>query len=286
MYAPVSGEADTTAEIRACNHRAVLLVASLCALFVLSTTVYCYVYALYLSGTPRGNLWDTFRCVSIDWLAWTLIAPLLASKAVKEDISTRSGIMAIVGLLVAAAITLGAARVTMEYALNGDPLLPTLVYFVPRYLFVSASFIGAGVFYVFRYATALEIDQLKKLQNVPPPTAEYFRSESESGRTFVAFKGTHRIIVRCCDIICITASGNYLELETPQGVYLMRSTMKSIEAQLNCGRFVRVHRSHIVNLEHLEKVSRPQLEAKLINGKAIKIGKKYIHTLPHFASQT
>jgi two-component system LytT family response regulator len=52
----------------------------------------------------------------------------------------------------------------------------------------------------------------------------------------------------------IDVSGNYARLHTPAGVYLMRETLKQLEQRLDPERFVRVHRSTIVNLERITSV--------------------------------
>lgn len=268
--------------IDSCKRTAVLLVTSLCIIFVLVTALYCYVYALYAHGGSQESLWSIFSCVSIDWLAWVLIAPALTHLAVKQDVATRAGIIAIVRLLVLATMGLGAARMSVEYALNGDPLAPTLIYFMPRYLFVTAAMIGAGVFYVFWHSTVLEIQQLKQQQ--PDTTADpNTPSHAKCPQPLVVSKGNCRVVIHCADVVSVTASGNYLEFDTPQDTYLMRNTMKAIEAQLDGANFVRIHRSHMVNLTHLDSVSSARLEANLSNGKVLKIGKKYAGLLPHFA---
>lgn len=52
----------------------------------------------------------------------------------------------------------------------------------------------------------------------------------------------------------IDASGNYARLHTAAGVHLMRETLKQLELRLDPERFVRIHRSLIVNLERITAV--------------------------------
>jgi len=47
----------------------------------------------------------------------------------------------------------------------------------------------------------------------------------------------------------LQASGNYVNLHVRGRDYPLRTTMASIESQLDPARFVRVHRSYIVNLD-------------------------------------
>lgn len=52
----------------------------------------------------------------------------------------------------------------------------------------------------------------------------------------------------------IDASGNYARLHTASGIHLLRETLKQLEQRLDPDRFVRIHRSLIVNLERITSV--------------------------------
>ncbi|MEO0421763.1 MAG: LytTR family DNA-binding domain-containing protein [Pseudomonadota bacterium] len=49
----------------------------------------------------------------------------------------------------------------------------------------------------------------------------------------------------------IEAAGNYVILHTGEGNFMMRSTLKALEARLEGAAFLRVHRSAIVNLDQV-----------------------------------
>jgi two-component system LytT family response regulator len=51
------------------------------------------------------------------------------------------------------------------------------------------------------------------------------------------------------EVTWLEAYGNYVRFHTPQEVYTVRGTLSSFEGQLDPGRFVRIHRSVIVNRE-------------------------------------
>ena len=61
-------------------------------------------------------------------------------------------------------------------------------------------------------------------------------------------------LVKTADIVHISADRNYVRLCTSSGAYAMRETMKGIQERLDPATFRRIHRSHIVNLDHLSKV--------------------------------
>ena len=84
--------------------------------------------------------------------------------------------------------------------------------------------------------------------------------------------------VKYTDILTIESGGNYVYIHTNEQVLPMRSTMAEIEKQLGLSDFIRVHRSYIVNLNHilrLKKQSTDSNELTLNSGKSIPVSKKY-----------
>jgi two-component system, LytTR family, response regulator len=60
--------------------------------------------------------------------------------------------------------------------------------------------------------------------------------------------------VQTCDIVTITGAQDYSEVAMiDQSVHLVRMTLGEFEERLDRNRFLRVHRSAIVNLDHLER---------------------------------
>jgi two-component system, LytTR family, response regulator len=57
--------------------------------------------------------------------------------------------------------------------------------------------------------------------------------------------------VRTDDVDWIDAEGNYVRLHVGGRTHLVRDTMKAVESQLDPDRFVRVHRSAIVNVDRI-----------------------------------
>lgn len=50
------------------------------------------------------------------------------------------------------------------------------------------------------------------------------------------------------------AAGNYVNLRVRGHDYPLRSTMATLQAQLDPERFARIHRSYLVNLERVESI--------------------------------
>ena len=66
-----------------------------------------------------------------------------------------------------------------------------------------------------------------------------------SGRVF---------FVRTEEIDWVEASGNYVKIHTKSDAHLLRESMKNMEAKLDPKTFVRIHRSAIVNIDHIKEL--------------------------------
>ena len=79
-------------------------------------------------------------------------------------------------------------------------------------------------------------------------------------------------LIAVADIYWIEAAGNYICLQLDASQHMMRETMKSLEARLDPARFVRIHRSAIVNadrISHLEPIEHGEYLVTMRNGKAL-----------------
>jgi two-component system, LytTR family, response regulator len=71
----------------------------------------------------------------------------------------------------------------------------------------------------------------------------------------VLVKSADRIYaVRLEEVDYIEAAGHYLELHTGTSTHLVRESLTSIESRLDASRFVRIHRSTIVNLDRIREL--------------------------------
>ena len=84
--------------------------------------------------------------------------------------------------------------------------------------------------------------QLAALVGPPPPEPAGFR------RLAVRNNG-HVLFLAPAEIEWIEAAGNYVRLNAAGESHLLRETMSGVEAKLPRERFLRIHRSAIVNLE-------------------------------------
>lgn len=71
---------------------------------------------------------------------------------------------------------------------------------------------------------------------------------------FVARRGSKHYFVKVAEIDWIEAVGNYVRLQTGDKSHLIRETMKGVEATLDPGEFVRIHRSALVAVDRIRSI--------------------------------
>jgi hypothetical protein len=76
----------------------------------------------------------------------------------------------------------------------------------------------------------------------------------ERPERFLVRKLGREFLLNAREIEWLQASGNYVNLRVRGRDYPLRSTMAAIEERLDPARFVRVHRSYLVNLDYLAEI--------------------------------
>ncbi|MDX1490828.1 MAG: LytTR family DNA-binding domain-containing protein [Pseudohongiellaceae bacterium] len=97
--------------------------------------------------------------------------------------------------------------------------------------------------------------------------------------------GSSTTFVPIRDIDWIDAAGDYMCVHVKGQTHIMRTTMKELEAQLDPSVFQRVHRSTIVNLHRVEKVSshiNGEFHLTLSCGSSLKMSRSYKDKVKHF----
>ena len=68
-------------------------------------------------------------------------------------------------------------------------------------------------------------------------------------------KNTGRmLLIKTKEVDWIEAAGNYVKLHIGQSAYMLRETMKKLEHKLNPEKFVRIHRSTLVNIDRITEL--------------------------------
>ncbi len=84
--------------------------------------------------------------------------------------------------------------------------------------------------------------------------------------------------LRTEEIDWVDAAGNYVRLNASGSTYLMRETMSNLEKRLDPQRFMRIHRSTIVNIERIREIRPLQHGEHLVildSGQRLTISRSY-----------
>ncbi len=123
--------------------------------------------------------------------------------------------------------------------------------------------------------SATAIDEMLEDKDADSAHADRLAIKDGSSITFVSI----------LDIDWIDAAGDYMCVHVKGETHIMRTTMKELEARLDPSIFQRVHRSTIVNLQRVEKVSshiNGEFHLTLSCGTSLKMSRSYKEKVKHF----
>jgi two-component system LytT family response regulator len=126
-----------------------------------------------------------------------------------------------------------------------------------------------------------------RLAKVPAMPERLIALMTDYERAAPATRGLRRVVVRSAgrvvfldtaEIDWIEAADYYVQIHVGKQSYLHRQSMQSLEEQLDPQRFLRIHRSAIVNVgrvRELRRKGRRELLAILDGGQALKVGRSH-----------
>ncbi len=78
---------------------------------------------------------------------------------------------------------------------------------------------------------------------------------AESADRVVLKTGNDLHFIRTADIIWVESQADFVKVHTTGASQLVRETLQNLEQRVPAARFLRIHRSSLVNLEHVKKVT-------------------------------
>jgi two-component system, LytTR family, response regulator len=117
---------------------------------------------------------------------------------------------------------------------------------------------------------------------------------TDVGKNKERSKGFDRLVIRSSgriiflntqEVDWIEAAANYVRIHTGSESYLFRETMASLEARLDPRRFMRIHRSTIVNVEKIRELhpcNNGEYIVVLRSGKELSLSRSFRHRLQQF----
>jgi len=86
------------------------------------------------------------------------------------------------------------------------------------------------------------------------------------------------VLLKADDVDWIEAAANYIRFHVRQDVYVMRGTFAALEQTLDPARFVRIHRSTIVNVDRVKEI-KPEwhgdFDVVLTSGTSLRMSRNY-----------
>ncbi len=116
-----------------------------------------------------------------------------------------------------------------------------------------------------RFEKALERAKQRLGQKTPDPTelAQAARPPEQYLQRIVVKDGAAVHVIPVDKLDYAEAQDDYVALKSEKKSYLKQQTISSLETMLDPARFIRIHRSHIVNLERVAKIEAYTKDSKL-----------------------
>ncbi|SDK85506.1 two-component system, LytT family, response regulator [Catalinimonas alkaloidigena] len=119
----------------------------------------------------------------------------------------------------------------------------------------------------------------KLVQATAPSVKETLLADREEETRRMVIKADGRVhFVPLDDIIWIEAYDYYVKIHVARRFFLLRESMKRLDARLPDHQFVRIHKSSIVNvrfLQRLDPLANSEYEAVLTTGETLKVSRHY-----------
>jgi len=135
----------------------------------------------------------------------------------------------------------------------------------------------------FRVAINRSLEQLENPQLDLNALITTFQSANQSfPEHFIVQKSNKMVNVPVKDIMYFEASGDYTVLHTTEDEYLSSKTLTSWGNLLDPNTFVRIHRSTIINFNHLSEVEKHfkgGLIVTMKNGKHLPVSRTYVSNI-------
>lgn len=104
-------------------------------------------------------------------------------------------------------------------------------------------------------------------------TLELYKSKNLISTKSIEIKDGHfNVKIKHLDILWIKSENIYMEIKTLQKTYLIRNSLEKFLKKIDDENFIRVHRSYVVNLQHIKAINRVQV---VINDFKLPISRKH-----------
>lgn len=114
----------------------------------------------------------------------------------------------------------------------------------------------------------------KRLQSLPKEN----KKQSFINSILISDNNNKKLLLQVNNILYFSANSPYINVYDSSKKYLYTETLKSLETQLDNNQFVRIHKSHIVNIYHISSIQSRQngdYDITLSNSTILRVSRNY-----------
>jgi two-component system LytT family response regulator len=130
-------------------------------------------------------------------------------------------------------------------------------------------------------STSFELGGASDLSSRLLSLLQQVRTETHLDRLVIK-SGGRVLFLKADEVDWIEAAGNYVRLHVARETFLLRETVTAIERKLDPRKFVRIHRSTVVNLERIKELQplfHGDHQVTLIDGNRLTLSRSYRENL-------
>lgn len=247
--------------------------------FMVLLTSYCMLYEVIINDRS-ANLSGSFSHVFKNWGVWLLTTPVIFAALRKYSTKWHDRAAEFVAFVAIIVFISAAVPVAIDLLTHARDAATSLMIFLPRYVAVM------GIVYLVWHVFLRDRTVTTETIETSPPTIEAAPEIApEPPATLLVSKGADQCLIQISRIECVSAAGNYVEIIERGQRYLMRTTLKQVEDLLPAGDFIRIHRSHLVRQDEIERIkSQPSGNGtvQLRGGQVLPMSKKHKQALHRY----
>jgi hypothetical protein len=274
--------------------------------YIALLTSYCSLYNAVVADMP-ADVPGTFFYVLREWAIWWFLTPLALKALRQNELKQARRRVSYVQVGVAVLLVSVAFRVAVDLLTEARGTAAVILIYVPRYLAVSIVLVLSWHFFLRQNRptqpqgthTAFDGDRHER-QSSPDPVEDVRAGEYPKAQTTECVQPEYPASLLVNNggdgwplplerIEFISAAGKSVDIRSGNRDYVMRATMKELQETLPPSQFVRVHRSYIVNIHEIDRISASRSgndSIVLRCGRRINVGKKYRSQVLDAVTQT
>ncbi|HVT72691.1 MAG TPA: LytTR family DNA-binding domain-containing protein [Lacunisphaera sp.] len=99
------------------------------------------------------------------------------------------------------------------------------------------------------------VQEMVRTGSNPAPAAKIPAPVEQPSDRVVIKAGSDLHFIKTADIVWVEAQADFVRVHTTGAAQLVRETLQNFESRVDPSKFLRIHRSSLVNLEHVKKVT-------------------------------